>query len=109
MQSVDATIHTKPEIYDPFRGVRAGGPKEKRLYKVAMMGEFDDRKFPAPPALKRDDVKEYIVKKKKEIELQQNLGKPPKISKVRLPKNHGKFTISPEKMNSSTRSIDLEE
>ena len=37
-------IQKDPYQYDPFGGVRRGGPKEKRLYARALMGEYDYRK-----------------------------------------------------------------
>jgi len=32
---------TKVDTYDPFHNVRKGGPKEARLFRVALMGEFN--------------------------------------------------------------------
>ena len=38
------SVQKEPYKYDPFGGVRRGGPKEKRLYARALMGEYDYRK-----------------------------------------------------------------
>lgn len=39
--------------FEPFDGVREGGPKEVRLYKRALMGEYDYRKARDETALER--------------------------------------------------------
>mgnify|MGYP006889560154 CR=1 FL=1 len=52
------------QVYDPFANVRHNGPKERRLFRRAMMGEYDYRKFPEQPKLTREEVKDYIQKKK---------------------------------------------
>jgi hypothetical protein len=47
---------------DPFHAVRRNGPKEKRLYKTSMMGEFDYHKFPPKAKLTKDDVEEWVIR-----------------------------------------------
>jgi hypothetical protein len=38
---MSSTEKEKEAPYDPFFNVRKGGPKEKRLFHVALMGEFN--------------------------------------------------------------------
>lgn len=37
----ETNIEAKTQEYDPFHNVRKGGPKEARLFRVALMGEFN--------------------------------------------------------------------
>jgi hypothetical protein len=53
--------------FDPFYDglVRKGGPREKRVYKVALMGEFDYRKPEDKPKLSRHEVHDLIDRQRK--------------------------------------------
>jgi len=74
MNPPDTTVYPKPDVYDPFHNVRMNGPKERRLFRRAMMGEFDYRKFPQKPKLTRDEVQEYVrMKLNKEPEKEDKM------------------------------------
>jgi hypothetical protein len=61
------------QVYDPFHNVRAGGTKERRLFRRAMMGEYDHRKFPEQPKLTREEMQVYIKQKKKDKDAKLNI------------------------------------
>jgi hypothetical protein len=57
-----APVVEKVDDYEPFRGVRIGGPKEKRLYKVAMMNEYDNVERPGREMYSDDKIKAALAR-----------------------------------------------